>query len=132
MMVMADFSSACSGEERLCLVRAGFVVGIFDGVVDPLGVKPSMQSIPGWRLIRMDRGGPIDPGPDKGDGGLLSGEDGWQCSAQTEAGARPFADHHDDLALAILVLGQTAVLAVGLPVDRPDVPTVIGALDFVM
>jgi hypothetical protein len=61
-MIMTGLATPRPGEERFSLVRAGFVIGIFDGMVDPPGVKPGMQSIPGRGLIGMDRGGPIDPG----------------------------------------------------------------------
>jgi hypothetical protein len=61
-MIMTGLATPRPREERFSLVRAGFVIGIFDGMVDPLGVKPGMQSIPGRGFIGMDRGGLIDPG----------------------------------------------------------------------
>jgi hypothetical protein len=129
-MEMADLSPTCPGEESLGLVRAGFVVSIFDGVIDPPGVKTGMQSIPGRGLIRMNCCGPIDPGLDKVNCFILAGEHRRQCCAQAETGARPFADDDNNLALTRLVLGQAAVLAVCLPVRRPAVSAEISAIDF--
>jgi hypothetical protein len=97
-MIMTGLTTPRPGEERFSLVRAGFVIGIFDGMVDPPGVKPGMQSIPGRGLIGMDRGGPIDPGLNEVNCFILAGKHRRQCCAQAEAGARPFADHHDNMA----------------------------------
>jgi hypothetical protein len=77
----------------------------------------------------MNRRGTIDPGPDEAGRSVLTGKHGGQGAAQAGAGQRAFPDHHDDLAPAAPVLRQTEVLAINLPVCRPDVATDITAVD---
>src|SRR4051794_15838407 len=119
VMIMADLAAARPGEEGLRPVGAGVVIGVLDRVVDPPGVEAGMQGVPRRGLVGVDRRGPVPPGLDEVDCCVLADE---HCRQRAAAGSgqRPLPDHHHDLALAALVLGQAPILAVLFPVLRAD------------
>ena len=123
MMMMSEFAAAQAGEIELRAIGAGAGDAIAVLVVDPPHGEPGVQRVPGRALVGMNQGSLRDPLTNGGRGGLFSREHLRQSSTIT------FAHHHDNLALARLVLGEPAIDPVASQVFRPDMAAETGAID---
>jgi len=119
----ADHAAADAREEGLRPVDAGAVLAVGVLVVDAAHRVPGVQVVPGAGLVRMHLGALGDAGTDERAGGVLGGEHTGHGAAVA------LADGHDAPALAGLVDGQPAVLAILLAVLRADVAAKAGAAD---
>lgn len=122
VVVNAHLGASEAGEERLGLVRAGFVGAVGDLMVDAVRLERLVQPIPTLRLVGMNYGAGGDARLNRLHTLRLGAEGKSECLALT------LSDHDDDAALTRLVLGEAAILPVRLHVLGTDVPAEIGAI----
>ncbi len=121
--MVAELGTAQAGEVGLRPIGAGAVDAVAVLMVDTAHGKPGVQRVPGRALVGVHHGAVGDPLADGRHGCLFGGK-------HLRQGASPaLAHHHDDAALARLVLGQPPVDPVGGPVLRPDMAAEVGAVD---
>ena len=124
VVVLAEFGAAQPGEEAFRHVGAGFVQAVGFTVVDAVHGELANQPVPGLGFVGVNRGALGDAGLDE----IRSV--GFVLEHVGDGAPVTLADRHHHAALAVLVLGKAAVLAVLLLVGRLDVATDIAAVDF--
>lgn len=123
MVMNADFATAQPGEVFFGPIGAGSIEAVRLLMIDALDFKPFVQMIPSGGFVSMNRGALGNTGANEGGSLALAVEHG------RNGVAAPLANDNHHLALAGLVLSETAVLAIFLEVGGLHVATEIAAIN---
>jgi len=123
MVMMSNFTATLPGKVGLGAIGAGAVYAVAILMVDSLHHEARVQWIPSGDLVSMNDGAPGYPLTDRRHGIRL----GWEYLCQGPAAT--LAHRHDDLPVALLVLGEPPIDPIGSQVRGPYVAAEIGSVD---
>jgi hypothetical protein len=114
MMMLAEFGAAETGKVAFRMIGAGAIHAVGAPVIDPPHFVPSMQIVPGARLVGMYRAPPGDaPAGDRHGINLPRRDDRHRL-------ATALAHHHDTAALSVLMPTPTPIDPLDTAISRSD------------